>query len=681
VDLSQYLDIFLVEAREHLQNLSQGLLQLEQAPDNRKIVDEIFRSAHTLKGMAATMGFDRIAELTHDMENLLSALKGGHLRVNSAIIDLLFNCVDALEEMVDAVEKGDQRQNDISGLVGRLKQAGEGGTQSSTEPVVVPEPEAAAGMKIVLDNYDQAVLEEAWAQQFRVYHLVVAISPVCLMKAVRAFMVFKSLEDMGEVIKSFPSAQDIEEEKFDASFELIVISKCEQDIIAGAMEKISEVSMVSLTGLEPSITEVAAAKAAEEVVPKPPATDLAEASVEPAPKVDPDQADGPIQIQKARSHQTVRVDLERLDNVMNLVGELVINKTRLAQISSAHGIAELHETLEQVDRITTDLQAVVMKIRMVPVENVFNRFPRMVRDLAREMGKEINLIIEGKETELDRTVIDEIGDPLVHLIRNSVDHGVEDPALRQKAGKPRVASIKLAARQEGNHVVIEVSDDGRGIDLEGVKAKAREKGFYRDREAGTMDDKTLLDFIFQPGFSTAKKVTDLSGRGVGLDVVRTKIESLSGLIELETKPGEGTRFIIRLPLTLAIIQALLISVGSETYAIPLSSVDETTSITPEDIKQVQNQDVVLLRGIVLPLVRLREELEVPDPVQITQDLDVVVVRRGEKQVGLVVDSLIGQQEVVIKSVGRLLTGIPGIAGATILGNGQVSMILDVGTLF
>jgi len=433
--------------------------------------------------------------------------------------------------------------------------------------------------------------------------------------------------------------------------------------------------------LEPSITEGAAAKAAEEVVPKPPATDLAEASVEPAPKVDPDQADGPIQIQKARSHQTVRVDLERLDNVMNLVGELVINKTRLAQISSAHGIAELHETLEQVDRITTDLQAVVMKIRMVPVENVFNRFPRMVRDLAREMGKEINLIIEGKETELDRTVIDEIGDPLVHLIRNSVDHGVEDPALRQKAGKPRVASIKLAARQEGNHVVIEVSDDGRGIDLEGVKAKAREKGFYRDREAGTMDDKTLLDFIFQPGFSTAKKVTDLSGRGVGLDVVRTKIESLSGLIELETKPGEGTRFIIRLPLTLAIIQALLISVGSETYAIPLSSVDETTSITPEDIKQVQNQDVVLLRGIVLPLVRLREELEVPDPVQITQDLDVVVVRRGEKQVGLVVDSLIGQQEVVIKSVGRLLTGIPGIAGATILGNGQVSMILDVGTLF
>jgi two-component system chemotaxis sensor kinase CheA len=634
--------------------------------------------------MAATMGYDRIAELTHEMENMLSLLKGGQLKVNAAIVDLCFRCVDALEEMVEAVEKGDQRQKDITGLVSRLKETAASGAGDAPAPEALSGPETEAGIQIVLDSYDRTVLEEARAQQFRIYHLVVAVSSSCLMKSVRAFMVFKTLEEMGEIIKSFPPAQEIEEEKFDKSFELILITKQDPEAVLAALEKISEISVASLIDLEPAAAEAAVSVPATEALPAQVAEIVegqidAETGTETGAETE--APDTPAQPQRARSHQTVRVDLERLDNVMNLVGELVINKTRLAQISTAHGIADLHETLEQVDRITTDLQAVVMKIRMVPVENVFNRFPRMVRDLSRELGKQINLIIEGKETELDRTVIDEIGDPLVHLIRNSVDHGVEEPAVREKAGKPRAARIKLAARQEGNHVIIEVSDDGRGIDLEKIKDKARKKGLFRDRDGGALDDKTLVDFIFQPGFSTADKVTDVSGRGVGLDVVRTKIEALSGIIDVETKKGEGTRFIIRLPLTLAIIQALLVKVGPETYAIPLSSVDETTNITPGDIKPVQNQDVVLLRGNVLPLVRMREMLEVPDRGQAATDLDVVVVRRGEKQVGLVVDSLIGQQEIVIKSLGRLLTGTPGIAGATILGNGQVSMILDVGTLF
>lgn len=673
LDVSQYLDMFLAEAREHLQNLNQGLLQLEGASDSRPIIDEIFRSAHTLKGMAATMGYERIAELTHEMENVLSVLKVGPLQVNSSLIDLLFACVDSLEEMVSYVEKGEEYQKDISGLLSRLKNVLADKGDVSSAPAAAPAPEQNVMTNIVLDSYDCTVLAEARSQQYGIYHLVVAVSPSCLMKAARVFIVFKALEEMGEVIKSFPPVQDLEEEKFDTSFEVIVVSKRSKNELTAILEKISEVSLVSLTDLNPALFEVAAAAAVPEQV-------AVQVNDSPASKKETNQPAAPAAGQRGRSHQTVRVDLERLDNVMNLVGELVISKTRLAQISMAHGISELSETLQHVDRITTDLQAVVMKIRMVPVEQVFNRFPRMVRDLAREMGKEINLLIEGKETELDRTVIDEIGDPLVHLIRNSIDHGIEDPEARQKAGKPRMATVKLAARQEGNHVVIEVSDDGQGIDLERIRTKAREKGLLDEKNLADVDRRILLDFIFQPGFSTAKTVTDLSGRGVGLDVVRTKIEALSGIIDLETQEGEGTRFIIRLPLTLAIIQALLVEVGTETYAIPLSSVDETTNIAPTDIKKIENQEAVLLRGNVLPLVRLREILEVPDAETDAHDLDVVVVRRGEKQIGLVVDTLLGQQEVVIKSVGRLLTGIPGIAGATILGNGRVSMILDIGTL-
>ena len=385
---------------------------------------------------------------------------------------------------------------------------------------------------------------------------------------------------------------------------------------------------------------------------------------------------------KAKGRALLRVDAEKLDSLLNLVGELVINKTRLQQIGLSNQLQELSEAIEQMDRVTTDLQGVVMKLRMVPVGQVFNRFPRMVRDLSHSLGKEINLIIQGEETELDRTVIDEIGDPLVHLLRNSIDHGIEKPADRTAAGKNPVGEIRLIARHEGNHVLLLVSDDGKGLKAEAIKQKALEKGLVSKAELDAMDPSDVMRLIFMSGFSTAETVTDVSGRGVGMDVVRTKIEALGGTLELDSTPGQGTRVRIRLPLTLAIIQALLIQVQAETYAIPLGSIDSTINIVPADIRTIQQQEVILLRGQIIPLVRLGRRLGVEQSNDFgdEQELYVVIVQSGDNKIGLLVDSLVGQQEIVIKSLGTILTGIKQIAGATILGDGQVVLILDVNAL-
>jgi two-component system chemotaxis sensor kinase CheA len=377
----------------------------------------------------------------------------------------------------------------------------------------------------------------------------------------------------------------------------------------------------------------------------------------------------------------VRVDIDKLDSLLNLVGELVINKTRLEQIGITHRLTDLVETIEQMDRVTTDLQNVVMKVRMVPVGQVFNRFPRMVRDLSRELNKEINLIIQGEETELDRTVIDEIGDPLVHLLRNSIDHGIEHPDERVAKGKNPVGEVRLIASHEGNNVVILVEDDGKGINAEVIKQKAMEKGLITQAEADKMDANEAVRLVFLPGFSTAEVVTDVSGRGVGMDAVKNKIESLGGMVDVETKINEGSKFKIRLPLTLAIIQALLVEVAKEIYAIPLGSIDSTINLEPSDIKTIQNREVILLRGQIIPIIRLADVLQIPRAEsEDSGELFVVIVHMGEFRAGIIVDNLIGQQEIVIKSLGKLLAGIKVIAGATILGNGQVALILDIGSL-
>lgn len=672
MDMSQYLDVFLEESKEHLGSLNQRLLDLEKDSSNINALNEIFRAAHTLKGMSSTMGFDDLADLTHHMENVLSDLKEGILPVNSTVIDTIFQCFDRLQMIIDQIEANGSGTMDNRDLINILENIKTGNFEAaatieqeiSTPTSVSIEENSSYQDSFAFNDYDITVLKEAASRNFTIYNIKIAVDQGCLMKAVRVFMVFKALEEDGEVIKSLPPAQDLDEGKFDSNFEIILISKATIIDLEKRLTNISEITVLYIQEISVDSLISQSNSAIMNIDNK-----ISKHSL--------DTMDSP------RSHkvkQTVRVDIERLDNLMNLVGELVMHKGRLEQIGFSYKIGELNETIEQIDRISTDLQSVVMKVRMVPIEQVFNRFPRMVRDLARDLNKEVDFLIEGKETELDRTVIDEIGDPLVHLLRNAIDHGLESSQERLKKGKVSKGTVLLRARHEGNNVYIEVEDDGGGIDTDRVLAKAVEKGILTSRDAEQLSREEAIELLFNSGFSTAQNITDISGRGVGLDVVKNKIESLSGEIFVDSKPGQGTRFRIKLPLTLAIIQALMVSVQDEIYAIPLSSVDETTMITTSDIKMVQNQEVIMLRGNVLPLYRLSNLLSVSDQSE-ADDMYVVVVRKADRQIGLVVDSLIGQQEIVIKSLGRLLSGIPGLAGAIVAGDGHVRLILDIVTLF
>ena len=670
MDMSQYLDVFLGESREHLASLNQRLLELEKDAHNVAALNEIFRAAHTLKGMSSTMGFYDLADLTHHMEDVLTDLKEGVLKVDPVVVDTVFQCFDRIQLIIDKIENEGSGEMDNSDLIAILSGIKTGDYESAalSEPRYDGKAEAelweGSGQEPGLfTEYDLTVLKEAVGANYHVLDIHISIEPDCLMKSVRAFMVFKAVEEDGEVIKSIPSAQDLEDGKFNGGFRVIIISRGGSEEIQHRLEKISEVIIERISEID--------------------VNSLVVSQPDESGRLDTYIAQAEDNEDHKRTHkvkQTVRVDIERLDNLMNLVGELVMHKGRLEQIGASQKIAELNETLEQLDRVTTDLQSVVMKVRMVPIEQVFNRFPRMVRDLAKDLNKEVEFVIEGKETELDRTVIDEVGDPLIHLLRNAIDHGLETAEERLRQGKPRQGTVLLRARHEGNNVYIEVEDDGAGIDSKRVTARAVEKGLISPKEAELLTPEEAVDLLFQSGFSTAENITDISGRGVGLDVVKSKIEALNGEIFVDTKVGKGTKFRIKLPLTLAIIQALLVAIRNETYAVPLSSVDETTMIKSSDIKMVQDQEVIIMRGNVLPLYRLASLLDVPGETN-KEEMYVVVVRKAEKQVGLVVDALIGQQEIVIKSLGKLLAGIPGIAGAIVSGDGNVRLILDIATLY
>lgn len=681
MDMNQYMTMFLEEAREHLQNLDSSLLDLENDPTNLSVLDEIFRSAHTIKGMSATMGFNVMAELTHEMENVLDLLRKGVIPATHEILDVLFKCVDTLGQLVENVANGDDEASDISELVKTLKNLASGqpapAAPVATAPAQTPAPaaESADSSHMELNDTDIAVVQAAQAQGMTSYDIRISLREGCVLKSARVYMVMTVLDDLGEVIKTVPPAEDLEQEKFDLSFELLLVSDHELEEVRKRLMDISEVEQVEVSPCDGSEKSEAATAAPVKAAPA-----AAPAAAAKIPAKAPEHPTGGAE-KKLKSGQSVRVDIDKLDSLLNLVGELVINKTRLEQIGITHRLPDLVETIEQMDRVTTDLQSVVMKVRMVPVGQVFNRFPRMVRDLARELNKEINFIIEGEETELDRTVIDEIGDPLVHLLRNSIDHGVEHADDRKANGKNPVGEVRLVARHEGNNVLIEVGDDGKGIDPDVIRRKAIEKGMITAQEADKMDVNDIVRLIFLPGFSTAEVLTDVSGRGVGMDVVKTKIESLGGMVDVTTKLGAGSKFTIRLPLTLAIIQALLVKVMEETYAIPLGSIDSTINLQAGDIKTVQNREVILLRGQIIPIVRLAKILKTPmQEAETLDELFVVIVHVGDQKAGVIVDTLIGQQEIVIKSLGKLLAGIKSIAGATILGNGQVALILDVGSL-
>ena len=712
MDVSQYLEIFLDETNEHLQNLNTQILSLEQDPENMDTINEIFRAAHSLKGMAGTMGYNRMQTLTHDMENVFSEVRNGNIKVKADMIDVLFQCLDALEEYNTNIrESSDEGTNDNGALIKRLNDIMSDGSEDSSAsagqtqaPQAQAAAEAAVGgfVGIKLNESQQSVLSEAIKQGKGVYGLTVKVQESCILKAARAFLVFKAIEETSEIIVSDPSSQDIEDEKFDLHFSLIIVSEADLNEVLTAARSVSEIEDVSGSALNlddvgaaeteeshAAETEGAAAEApAQTAQPVPaaqtsaetPAAAPAESAQTPAPTPAPAAKKAPVN--KPVVNRTVRVDIEKLDTLMNLVSELIIAKNSLVSASAMSGNSSqaVNEQIEYLESVTTSLHESVMKVRMVPIESTVNKFPRMVRDLQKKLGKKMELYMSGEETELDRTVVDQIGDPLMHLLRNSADHGLESAAVRKERGKPEVGSIFLDAYQDGNNVVIEVRDDGNGIDTKAVKNKAIERGVITPEQGDAMSEKEIIDLLFNAGFSTAKVVSDVSGRGVGLDVVKSMIESLSGEVEVKSKLGEGSTWTIRLPLTLAIIQALMVEIGNEKYAIALGSIQTIEDIPPSDVNLVQAKEVIQLRDLVIPLIRLNEILDIPSKKDPEENLVVVVVKKGDKLAGLVVDELIGQQEIVIKSLGKYISKCKIISGATVLGDGEVALILDANSL-
>ncbi|WP_455057901.1 chemotaxis protein CheW [Jutongia sp.] len=696
MDVSQYLEIFIDETKEHLQTLSDQLMILEQEPENMETINEIFRAAHSLKGMAGTMGYKRMQRLTHDMENVFQEIRSGNMKVQPELVDVLFRGLDALEgylaNILDSADEGTEENQDIINALNDIVEKGTG-KSSQPEPAVaaaqVPAADNAAGgalyESISISDYEINTFETAKEQNLNILGITVYLQETCILKAARAFLVFKALEELGEVMKAVPDVQDIEDEKFDMNFSLIYFTKESAEKVKAAIENVSEIKEAVVGEFklpeQETVKEEEPAAKESKAAPEPKQTSAAAVQKETRKETEkkPEK-----KAAKPAVGRTVRVDIEKLDVLMNLVSELIIAKNGLVSISSStqntRNDNSFNEQIEYLESVTTNLHESVMKVRMVPIESVVNRFPRMIRDLSKKLDKKMELHMTGEDTELDRTVIDEIGDPLQHLLRNSADHGLESNEDRIALGKSEVGNIWLNAYQDGNNVNIEVRDDGAGINIEKVRNKALEKGTITPEQAEVMTDKEIIDLLFQPSFSTADKITDVSGRGVGLDVVKTKIEGLGGNIECRSVMGEGSSFIIHLPLTLAIIQALMVELGNEKYAIPLGSIQTIEDVPLSDIKYVQTKEVINLRGTVIPLIRLDQILDVESAAQDQESLTVVIVKKGDKQAGLVVDNLIGQQEVVIKSIGSYINCSKIISGATILGDGEIALILEVNTL-
>lgn len=691
MDISQYLEIFLDETKEHLQSLNSQILDLEQDSENMDTINEIFRAAHSLKGMAGTMGYKRMQLLTHHMENVFSEVRNGAVKVKANMIDILFQCLDALEEYTSNIQAAaDEGTNDNEILIKILNQLLDDDANEDDQEVEVKslrtEVSSTNGIvknikwdEIELKDSERSALEEAKELGSMVFGFTVRVQETCILKAARAFLVLKAVEEICEIIVSNPSTQDIEDEKFDLVFQLIVISESSLEDIVAVIKNVSEIDTVDGEVLEiPTQNDEIVEEVAKEDDIKKTINDSANTNTQKTTET----IERKKQKSKAVANRTVRVDIEKLDVLMNLVSELIIAKNSLVSTTEADNIANagFHEQIEFLESVTTNLHESVMKVRMVPIESVVNKFPRMIRDLSKKLNKKMDLIMSGEETELDRTVVDEIGDPLMHLLRNSADHGLETAEIRKERGKPASGTISLSAFQDGNNVVIEVQDDGNGIDVNAVKNKAIERGTITEEQAESMADKDIVNLLFLPSFSTAKIVSDVSGRGVGLDVVRSKIEALSGEVEVRTKLGVGSTFTIRLPLTLAIIQALMVRVGKEKYAISLGSIQTIEDIKPGDIKLVEAKEVINLRGSVIPLVRLSEALNIESDNENEENIIVVIVKKGDKLAGIVVHDLIGQQEIVIKSLGKHINNCKMISGATILGDGEVALILDTNSI-
>lgn len=686
MDMNAYLSMFIDESNDHLQSLNENLLKLEGSPEDISIVQIIFRSAHTLKGMSATMGFEDLASLTHEMENVLDLVRNHKLAMDNFIFDTLFKGLDALESMVQDVTAGGTGKADVTSIVQALKAIVTGDYKKEGAADAGSANATGSSESNSLDQFQSSILLQSIEAGMSVYHVVVTVREDCVLKAARAYMVFDFLERNGEIVKSSPSSQEIEQEKFDRSFTVFTISSITEKELRDGIESVSEIEGAAITKLDKEsllqlgaaavVTPKAAASAAQATITA--ARSQVAATAAPAA---PAAASAPAATGGGSASKTIRVDIDRLDSLMNLFSELLIDRVRLEQLASEIRRGDLTDTVEHMARVSSDLQNIVLKLRMVPVESVFNRFPRMVRDLAKSLDKKIDLVIVGADTELDRTVIDEIGDPLVHLLRNSLDHGIEPVADRIAAGKPETGTVHLRAYHSGNHVFIEVEEDGRGINAEKVKQTAIKNGVVDAEAAKRLSDSEIHMLLFAAGFSTAETISDISGRGVGLDVVRSKIESLGGQVSVESVFGKGTKFSIQLPLTLSIIAAMLIKLGNEKYAIPLSSIVETAIVKREQIRKIHGNRMVDFRGTVIPLISLAQVLNCRSfHEEAEAETEIVVIRKGNKLGAITVDEFIGQSEIVLKTLGKYLTNIEAISGATILGDGQVALIIDPNAL-
>ena len=622
-DMQELLEDFLVESFELIEQIDHDLVELESNPDDLELLNRIFRVAHTVKGSSSFLNFDTLTELTHHMEDVLNKARHGELKITADVMDVVLKSVDMMKGLLVSIRDNGNDSNsgiDISQICPQLTAISEG--QSPTSATPAPEPAAA-------DIPPSAIPED--------------IDP-----------------------------NTLSEDQINAEIErLLKVRKAEDEARRAA----------KASGAAPAAAPEPAPAAAPD---KPDTADKPAAAAKPAG----DGANAPAKASANASDQTIRVEVGRLDYLMNLVGELVLSKNRLLTIyndveeryDGEQFLEELNQVVSSLSLVTTDVQLAVMKTRMQPVAKVFNKFPRVVRDIGRDLNKQIDLIISGEETELDKSIVEEIGDPLTHIIRNSCDHGIEDPATRKAAGKPEKGTIELKAYNEGNHIVIEIIDDGKGIDADAIRIKAVERGIISENEADTMSNKEIYSIIFRPGFSMAAKVTNISGRGVGMDVVKTNVEKLHGVIDIDSEIGKGTTLKLKIPLTLAIIQSLLVGTQEEIYAIPLANVNETVRVPVDNIYTIEGKNVLRLRDEVLSLVRLSDLFGVKQVLESGDQTYVVVISVAETKLGIIVDNLIGQEEIVIKSLGSYLANIDGIAGGTIRGDGRVTLIVDVGVI-
>ncbi len=647
IDMSQYLGIFVEESKENIQSLNDSILELESNPESKNAVDEIFRLMHTLKGTSATMGFQRMSKLCHTLESKLDEVRSGKKHVDESLIDELLSGLDRLNEAIENIEKG----GDDSPI------------EKDGKVIDNPEPAKQKNMEASIPDSVFDVAKNAIQNGFDVQQIIIDLIKDATMKSARMYIVFKRIEEDGsQIIYSEPSVEDIEKENFDRRVKLVVITKKSLSEMRETISNVSEIENVSIEKFQMKREE--------------------KRETSPIKAAEPEKSDAKIQSEnekrRAKLAKSVRVDVEKLDSLMNLMAELVISRSRIEETLKQYRIKEMDESLSQLSRITLDLQSTVMKIRMIPVSFVFERFPRTVRDLSKSMNKRVELVIEGEETELDRTVADEIGEPLTHLIRNAIDHGIESEEERINLGKPPVGTIKLSAHQEGDSVIIEVSDDGRGFDKEKILKKAIEKGLIQEYDAAKMTSEEIFNITFLPGFSTNDVSTEVSGRGVGMDVVKNVVESLNGSVYLESVEKKGSKVTIRLPLTLSIIQVLLVEICKQIYAIPISVIDSTLSVKAEELRDLEGMKTAIVRNELVPLIDMREYFG--GNILSNSRAELVVTKYKGKKYGLIVDKLIRQQDIVIKALGKFFKDTKEFSGGAILGNGSIALIIDVPSL-